>query len=157
MTDETQKLLALVLGAIGTVSGVVGSALGIFNTWRQSDREKVKLVVTWKSEPWGGKLGKAVTVHSVRVENRSNFAVTIDDVGLVFAKSGAPKISFSQTVQEGEDTITKPLPIRLEAREAVTLTSDGNEPDSSLLEFDLRHLYVRTACGVVHNVANPLV
>jgi len=149
MIAEIQNLVPLLLGGIGT-------GLGIFNTWRQWERDEVKLIVTLSSEPWGGRLGKAVTVHSVRVENRSNFAVTIDDVGLVFKRSGAPKITFSQTVRDGEDTSTKPLPIRVEAREAITLTNDGSELDSDFLKFDLRHLYVRTACGVVKNVTNPM-
>ena len=150
MPEDTQKLLTLGLA-------FVGAALGIFNTWRQWRRDQVNIVVTWKPEPWGGRLGTAVTVHSVKVENRSNFAVTIDDVGLVFKKKDAPRISFSQKVVAGEDTVTKPLPIRVEPRDTITLTSDGTEPDSSLMTFGLQHLYVRTACGFIQKVANPLV
>ena len=100
MTEEAQKLLTLFLA-------ILGSGLGIFNTWRQWDRDTVMLGLAWTTEAWGGGLGKAVMVHSVRVENRSSFAVTIDDVGIIFEKPGAPQVSFSQTVKVGEDTDSK--------------------------------------------------
>jgi hypothetical protein len=149
MTEETERLLTLGLAAAATAFGILNT---IFNIWQQRNRAKVKLALTWKAEEYGGGLGKAMTVHSVRVENRSDFAVTIDDVDLRFRKKATRKISFSQTVEMGEDTTTKPLPIRVEARDVVTLTSDSDEPDSVFREFDLRYLCVRTACGVVKKV-----
>jgi hypothetical protein len=144
-----------VLAVIGAVSGIIGTALGVFNAWRQYDKDAVKLGLTWTVEPWGGSLGQAIMVHSLVVENRSNFAITIADVGLNFDKRGAPKITFSQTINKDDETSTVQLPLRIESRDSITLASDGDATDSVFREFGLKHLYVRTACGVMKKLSNP--
>ena len=151
VTDETQKTVTLALAILGALSGVVGTCLGILNTWRQFDRDKVKLVLNWTVEPWGGRLGKAVMVHSLKVENLSPFAITIAEVGLVFAKPSGPKIAFSQTTTTEGETSTKRLPIRLDSHDNLTVTGggDGNTSDSAFQEFGIRYLYLRTGDGFV--------
>ena len=155
MTEESQKLLTLVLACIGTVSGIVGTSLGAVSLWRQHDRDKVKLGLVWTVEPFGGRLGPAVMAQSLKIENQSAFAVTITDVGIVFAKRGGPTVSFSQTIVDGEDTLTRALPIRIESHDAITLTSDGDNRDSVFQEFGVHHLYVKTGGGAITKLFSP--
>ena len=150
MTDESLKLVTLVLSVIGTVSGIAGTCLGIFNSWRQADREKVKLALQWTNEPWGGALGRAVVVHSLEIENRSPFAVTIADAGIVFKEVDVPKVTFSQTVtEENGDTITRNLPLRLDSHDSMTLTSDSETPDFVFQSLNVQYVYVRAGDGTV--------
>lgn len=150
MTDESLKLVTLVLSVIGTVSGIAGTCLGIFNTWRQADREKVKLALRWTIEPWGGGLGPAVVVHSLKIENRSPFAVTIAEVGVVFENVNTPKVTFSQTVvEENGDMLTRSLPLRLDSHDSITLTSDSDTPDSVFQECNVQYVYVKTGEGTI--------
>jgi hypothetical protein len=56
-------------------------------------------------------------------------------------------ISFHQTIErEGGDIISIPLPIRVEPRGGVSLTSNALPASTNM--FGLRSAYVTTACGV---------
>jgi hypothetical protein len=157
MTDESLKLLTLALSVIGTVSGIAGTCLGIFNSWRQVDREKVKLTLQWTIEPWGGRLGPAVVVHSLRIENRSLFVVTIAEAGVVFERNNGPKVTFSQTlIEENGDALTRSLPLRLDSHDSMTLTSDTDTHDSVFRECIVHYAYVRTGDGTVAKVSSSL-
>lgn len=148
-------MYTIVLAVIGAVSGVIGTGLGIFNAWRQHHKDAVKLSLIWTVEPWGSEFDRAVMVHSLVVENRSSFAITIADVGLIFSKPGGPKITFSQTIVGPEETSTAPLPLRIESRDSIALTSDGDITDSDFQQFGIEYIYVRTACGAMKKLSVP--
>ena len=156
MTEESLKIVILTLSIVGTVSGLFGTGLSVYNAWRQADREKVKLSLRWTFEPWGGGLGLAVIVHSLKIENRSPFAVTIADAGVVFEEADTPQVTFSQTVTDGNgDTETRSLPLRLESRDSMTLTSDSDTTDSDFQKRNAQYVYVRTGDGTVTKCSEP--
>jgi hypothetical protein len=104
----------------------------------------------------GRGLGPAIVVHSLKIENRSPFAVTIAEAGVVFEKVDAPKVTFSQTViEENGDTLTRSLPLRLDSHDSMTLTSDSDTQDSVFQECNVRYVYVRTGDGTVAKVSSP--
>jgi hypothetical protein len=131
--------------------------LSVFNTLKQWDRDRVKLRLKATLEEWAGGLGKPTAVFTIQVVNRSNFAVTVSDAGIIFRKPGAPEISFSQTVEKNADTITNRLPIRLELREGITLSSDNDQTYPVLREFDPKRVYVRTAYGKRKKIRIPML
>ena len=90
------------------------------------------------------------------IENRSPFAVTITEAGVVFEKAAAPKVTFSQTVVEKNgDTETRSLPLRLDSHDSMILTSDGDTTDSVFQECKVRYVYVRTGDGTVTKCSSP--
>ena len=156
MTEESLKIVTLTLSVIGAVSGLFATGLSIFNTWRQADREKVKLVLRWTIEPWGGRLGLAVVVHSLKMENRSPFAVTIAEAGVVFGNADAPKVTFSRTViEKNGDTETWSLPIRLESHDSMTLISDSDTTDAVFRKCNVQHAYASTGDGTMTKCSEP--
>ena len=125
---------------------VVALVLSVFNTWKQWDRDRVKLRVKPAVETWGEGLGEATVVFTIEVANLSNFAITIAKAGILFRNHEPPPISFDQTIEREGDVISIPLPIRVEPRAAVSLTSSALPAKTIML--GPRGAYVTTACGV---------
>ena len=147
MSEEAQKLVTLLIA----VSGLL---LGLFNTWRLWDRDRVKLRLKSTQETWGAALGNPSAVFSIRVENSSTFPITIEEAGVVFEKAYAPCISFSQTLEKDGDTWTNELPLRIEPRNSITLT--GSVEESEVQKFEVKYLFVKTACGVTKKVDSAI-
>jgi hypothetical protein len=100
------NIYTTVLAVIGAVSGTIRTGIGIFNAWRQYHKDAVKISLIWTIESWGGGLGEATVVHSFFIENKSNYAITIADVGIVFEKRGGQISHFRRPVLK----MTKYLP-----------------------------------------------
>lgn len=148
MNAEAQNNLALV----GAVSGLVVAVSGLASVWYTWDRDRVKLAVTSGQNVWGGAIGAAEAVFSIRVENRGNFAVTIEEAGITFENEGAPEIVFGSTVTRGEDIETDPLPLRIEPHQAITLSGGAN--DVTVQQCRPKYAYVKTGSGIVVRSTN---
>ena len=126
------------------VMAVIGASLGIMNTYRDKQRDKVKLHVSY---------GMGMTAHSsiksnapsltVSVTNLSSFAISWDHV------------TIGKTVKGDKDTLTVPevsmqLPKRIESRtkERVVFPNFISEIPDILPQLEkATHLTVKTACG----------
>ena len=143
MTTDAPSGLAI----FGAITGAVGTLLGIFNSWNSWNRDRVKLTVTFSQEAWGGAIGAAMAVFIVKIENRSGFAVTIENAVIEFERIGAPEIVFGHTIEIGEDTETHHLPQRLEAHQAITLTASAD--DAAVQKCRPTLALVTTGSGIV--------
>ena len=74
------QILTLITAIAGLVFGVTGAVLGILNTWRAFDRDRVRLRV---SPIWFFRNDGVQTVHTLGVDvtNLSFFPVTVTSVG----------------------------------------------------------------------------
>jgi len=113
------------LATIGAISGLAALVLSIFNAWHAWNRDRVRLSVDCSQETWGSELGAATAEFSIRIENRGMFDVSIEDAGIIFKADGAPKIEFGQTVNIGEDTETRSLPLWVKSHQAITLIENS--------------------------------
>ncbi|UJJ59999.1 hypothetical protein [Rhodanobacter denitrificans] len=72
-----------VFQAVTLAIAAVGAVLGIINTWRAIDQNRVKLrVIPAHAIPYGG--APQNIRFCVQVTNLSQFAVTLDDAGVFF-------------------------------------------------------------------------
>lgn len=120
------------------VLAVVGSGLGVFNTWRAVARDRVKL----KVEPgrYLNKRGEPMGLCIV-VVNLGATTVTIKEIGLRAADSDT---RFIPTIIRFSGC--SGLPHRLESRAEITVYfSPGADEHPGLAGAD--HAYARTACG----------
>ncbi len=104
MSKETQYVVTLGIA-------IFGAGLSLFNTWKQWDRDRVKLKSKGSVQPWGAELDEPSPVFTIEVVNGRSFPITIAEAGVRFRKPGAPSISFSQTTERQGDTIDIPVPI----------------------------------------------
>lgn len=126
------------------VMAVIGASLGIMNTYRDKQRDKVKLRVSYGMGMTGHPSIKSNAPSlTVSVTNLSSFAVSWDHV------------TIGLTVKGDKDTLTVPevskqLPKRIEPRtkETVLFPNFISEiPDILPLLEKATHLTVSTACG----------
>jgi hypothetical protein len=122
----------------------LGAVLGIINTWHGLDKSRVKLRV---------RPAHAIPVRgadpsiglSIAVTNLSAFAITVNEVGVLFRDKSSRGVIRPILVAGG------PLPRRLEPRSSLTLyarrlsRSDGK----------IRCAYASTACGVRQTGNSP--
>src|ERR1039458_5149721 len=78
------QILTLITAIAGLVFGVTGAVLGILNTWRAFDRDRVRLRV---SPIWFFRNDGVQTVHTLGVDvtNLSFFPVTVTSVGFTLS------------------------------------------------------------------------
>jgi hypothetical protein len=134
---QVKDWVAVVLGAIGTVLGVV-------NTWYAFYRKRVKLKVNPQSA-FPGEAGMYVTSveHTpfstlcIEVINLSEFAVTINDVGFTLPERNRAHIPHPIILEKKKD-----WPRRLEPRESVTLYLNISDVPPLI-----GRAYAKTACG----------
>lgn len=111
----------------------VGATLGFINTWNTLVRQRVKLVI----RPAGGwETPSFDPTISVEVINLSNFAVTINEVGL--ERQDKKRYVSIRPMSNG-----KSLPQRLEARESITASFPLQGIDASVLG----RAFAKTSCG----------
>jgi hypothetical protein len=144
---------------ITLVIAVFGAVLGVINTWRAMDRDRVKIRVTPKIA-FVVDVSNSITVDrnsahvqrlraaglpeklAVEMVNLSNFPVTMSDAG--FGRADQTR----QTIFRPELTSGKTWPVRLEPREAVTaFTEIGIELDPAMMTQPIA--YAKTDCGTV--------
>ncbi|WP_395008569.1 hypothetical protein [Undibacterium sp.] len=134
------------LQAITLAVAAVGAVLGIINTWRAIDNDRVKLLITpvWRIHDVGDDYIVA------RVINRSSFDVTIVDVGFNFWFSG----KHAQAFPGGG--FGKSLPYKLEARtSAIFYLIASTSVDKRI--WRISGVYVHTDCGLKFNRTNAVL
>lgn len=125
---------------------VLGSVLGIINTWYALDRSRVKLkVLPAHAIPVGG-VDPRLT-FCVEVTNLSAFAVTVYDVGVLYQGTDKRGSLFQPLTIDGGT-----WPRRLEPRSSVTVY--GQRPESSPGQR-IKCAYAKTQCGFTKTGSSP--
>ena len=136
----------LITAIAGLVFGVVGAVLGVINTWRAFDRDRVKL----KVRPiWFFRNDGVQTIHTLGVEvtNLSTFPVTVSSVG--FKLPDEKLFTFLTSLPAGGY-----LPQRMEARTSLTAVAPlGTEKNPAIK--DVLSAYAQTACGCMFTGDSP--
>ena len=128
---ETQLLISYVTLAIASV----GAVLGIMNTWRSFDRDRIRLKVLphWAIPSAGNPR------FCIKVVNLSYIPVTVT---FVYFKMRTENRNYVFPPSPPGET----LPARMEPRSSITIfMPEGAERDPMLA--DLKYAHVETACG----------
>jgi len=132
-------------GLMTTIEGVtlslavLGAVLGVINTWKALDKDRVKLkVVPKRAIPFGAAHPRLT--FCIEVTNLSGFPVTIEEAGVFYKGTERRGAYVSPVLVDG-----LPWPRRLEARTSVTVYGEPPEP---LGTYRLKCAYARTSCGV---------
>jgi hypothetical protein len=121
---------------------VAGLVLGVLNTWQDLSRDRVKIVVrpnrVYPAGPHA-QLRRDIK-FAIEVVNKSSFPITVSEIGFLFRERKEKLCVIDSLISNGKNS----LPVRLEAREAVSFYILG-DPSTELGR--LSHAYARTACG----------
>jgi hypothetical protein len=136
--------ITLITAIAGLVFGFLGAVLGIINTVRAINRDRVRLKVrpVWTFHADG---------HFVSIEavNIGYVAVTVAEVVFTLKSKEHSKLTFLPYAGAQ-------LPHRLEARTAVTIyAKPGLEYNAAFK--DAKRAYVRTACGCYFTGTSPML
>lgn len=118
---------------------LLGAVLGVINTWRAINRDKLKLRVRAVWAYSTNVPNAPEKMIGIEVINRSEFAVTIIEVGMMIACSSDRAAIIAPILADNG-----PWPRRLEPREQITAYGDANSFDPKL---DHTFPFARTACG----------
>lgn len=134
-----------VFQAITLAIAVVGAVLGLINTWRAVNNDRVKLLVTPVSilVPQTGEQHLAISVV-----NRSTFSVTVTHIGFDLAGTANHMQIFP------DQRFGQMVPCKLEARTSATFHLGAGAHHTN--NFDLvTNAYVNTACGRKFKGSSP--
>ena len=136
--------------AVTLAIATIGAVLGIMNTWRSFDRDRIRLVVTprWSFRAYPGE----PLIHQLCIEvtNLSYLPVTVEQVA--FELCGPQKDKIFIFMPEFMDGGT--FPRRMEPRTSFTvLMAQGAELDPSMK--NVRCAFAKTACGIVARGKSP--
>ncbi len=122
---------------IGFALAVLGSVLGVLNTWRAMNKDKIKIKVIPKGAI---ALGGALSNINVAIEviNLSSFPVTIKGVGFL-VKKGKARMCLLEPIFLNQER----LPMRLEPRESFTAYSILDNKSKR----EIKTAYAETSCG----------
>jgi hypothetical protein len=135
--------ITLITAIAGLAFGFLGAVLGIINTWRAFDRDRVRLRV---KPVWTVFQGGTHTL-SIEVINHSYIPVTVTQVG--FTLRDRDKVFIFLPIQPGDS-----IPKRLEPRTSLTaLAPFGTENAPSMI--DVRRAFAKTACGCRFTGTSP--
>jgi hypothetical protein len=135
-----------IMQAVTFAIAVLGAVLGVINTWIGLDKSRVKLkVAPAHAIPVGGTDPRLQ--FCLTITNLSSFAVTVDDAGLLFARSTSRGSLIQPVIGDGGA-----WPRRLEPRSSVTLYAHRPGPNGGPR---IRAAYARTACGVTKTGNSP--
>lgn len=132
-TDQWKEMVTFGLALLGAV-------LGVINTWRAVNRDRMKLRVRFVHGFSINAPHMPDKMIGVEVTNLSTFPVTIQETGLHIVASKHRAVLIPPTLLDGGD-----WPRRLESREQVTTYFD-----SAGLPRDVEYsnVFATTACGV---------
>ena len=128
----------LILETVGFGLGLLGAVLGVINTWRALDRDRVKLRVT--AHPVFNSPGHHTAIVVV---NLSSFPVQIKTVGFTVKHNRGKWFYFPPTFAEPADG---KLPHFLESRAALTVFVPDSVEDNPVWPRISRPL-ATTVCG----------
>jgi hypothetical protein len=129
--------ITLVTAIAGLVFGVLGAVLGLINTWRAFDHDRVRLLVV----PRGFVTSTGETGTCFDITNLSYLAVTLSQVGIELTDPPNHFFAFAPRFMDATR-----LPHRMEARTSVTVFM----PPGADQDPQLRHAgraFAKTACG----------
>jgi hypothetical protein len=142
-------MITLVIAVVGAVTGVSGLVLGVLNTWRAFDRDRVKLKVSprWAifSHPMTG------TGHLLCVEviNMSYLPVTISQVGFTVSEPKDHFLAFLPVPNMGDT-----LPKRLEPRTSMTVYVPEHVSSGEGF-IKVEKAFAKTECGHSFYATSP--
>ena len=137
-----------IYAAITFAIAVLGAALGILNTWRAFDRDRIRIRVSprWAISYCGS---ETATRLCLEITNLSYIPITINQVGFELRKPKDHILVFIPEFIDGGK-----MPRRLEPRSSFTVYMPaGTEEKKSFA--DVKHAFARTACGVVARGTSP--
>lgn len=127
--------ITLITAVTGASFGLLGAVLGVMNTWRAFDRDRIRIRV----EP-------AFFVRTNGIERIDGYRLTITN--LSYIPVTITQVGF--TMRDGKNLFTLLTPIdctlpqRMEARTRLT----ASIPESDFRDLlNIRHAYASTACG----------
>ena len=128
---------------------LLGAVLGIINTWRSIDRDRVKLLVTPNQAiPVGGLEQMHPNISfCIEVINQSLFPLTVSEVGFLHKGLTSRAVVIQPLTPDGSS-----IPRKLEARESISFYMDRPQlRDGHPLEF----AYAKTSCGRTFKGVSP--
>lgn len=138
-----------IINAVTLSIAVVGAVLGILNTWRNFDRDRVKLKVAPKQAiPVGAFLDTRIRL-CIEVTNLSTFALTITEVGVLYWCTKKRGAVVNPIIIDGGT-----FPRKLEPRTSFTAYFHP-EALQRLDGHKIRCAYAKTDCGVVIRGNSP--
>ena len=129
---------------------VLGAVLGIFSTWQQLSKDRVKLRVRPVCVFELTRDGPSAARLAIHVLNLSAFPITVSDVGLVRRTIRKPRMSLTSPILlDGKE-----WPRKLEPRESVT-AHFGRDLNSARDLHLMTRAYATTMCGVTTYGVSP--
>lgn len=125
--------------------GTLGSVLGVMNTWRAINKDKVKLKVVPKSVKPIGNADPEINI-CIEVLNISSFPVTIEETGFVLSGTKMRMAIINPITINNSNP-----PFKLDPRSSITVY--GKLYDSKIC--DIKSAYARTSCGIEKRGTTP--
>lgn len=123
---------------------LLGSVLGVINTWRTISRDRINLRVRFVHGFTINAPHLPNKLFGVEVTNLSSFPLTINEVGL-FVHGSTDRLAFIPNITLDN----KPLPRKLESREQAVIYVPA---ENLRREFSYKSVYATTACGITKKV-----
>ena len=137
-----QEAITLTIAVVGAVFGLIGTLLGILNTWRAFDRDRVKLrVVPKRAVPVGGLDNRPRAC--IDITNLSTFPITVSQVGFLFRDSTNRGALIDPLMLDGGS-----FPRRLEPRTSFSVFCNPRQHLEPAFG-SVRCAYAETDCGVL--------
>ena len=133
-------------GSIALALAIFAALLSILNTWHALDRSRLNLKITPAHAFPLGAVDPSIN-FSIEVTNLSEFAVTIQEVGILYEGTKKPGTLLSPILLDGGT-----WPRRLESRTAVSVYAQAPLPNGGPR---IRCVYARTACGQIITGNSP--
>ena len=122
---------------------VLGAVLGIMNTWRSIDRDRVKLKVVPKQATPMNQYGIGQSTLCIDVTNFSTFPIVINEVGLLYQGTSKRGAIINPIVIDGGS-----FPRKLEPRTSITVYTHP-EALNDHHGYMIKGAYAKTDCGVM--------
>lgn len=134
------------LQGVTLIIAVLGAVLGIINMRHEFDKSRIKLLVRPKHAIPVGNFDTRIT-FCIEVINLSAFAITIEDVGVLFKGTKDRGSIIGPIISDGGK-----LPRRLEPRSSVTIYC---QKPSSPPGHAIKCAYAKTECGYTKTGTSP--
>lgn len=130
-------------GAITLAIAILGAVLGIMNTWRSFDRDRIRLRVSPRWAIFTYPESGTSTRFCIEITNLSYMPITVSQVGFELRKKKDMIFIFIPDFFDGGT-----MPRRLEPRTSfVAYMKPHAEEDKAMA--DVKCAFARTACGMV--------
>ena len=142
------KNITNIYAAITFAIAVLGAVLGILNTWRAFDRDKIRIRVSprWAISYWGSEMA---TRFCLEITNLSYIPITINQVGFELRRPKEHILVFNPEFIDGGK-----MPRRLDPRSSFTVYAPAGTEEKKGFA-DVKCAFAQTACGVVARGSSP--